>query len=154
MKFFTFYQDIPLMKILTPNSFKKLRCEKITYCLVNPVLKKFVTWEMRSSETDIFFLEKQVLKKFLPTLRKIPQFHLIFWCGNFVERRSFRIVLGELYKTMRKLCLSTKFPHQEIRWHCSIFGSVRKNFFNTCFSKKSQFLTTSSRTSPIFWEQV
>ena len=23
------------------------------------------------------------------TLRKIPQFHLISWCGNFVERHSF-----------------------------------------------------------------
>ena len=27
----TFYQDVPLMKILTPNGFKKLRSEKITY---------------------------------------------------------------------------------------------------------------------------
>ena len=124
------------MKILTPNSLKKLRSEKITYCLVNPVLKKFVTWEIKLSETEILFLEKQLLKKFLPTLQKIPQFYLISWCGNFVERRSFRIVSGESHKTMGKLCLSTKFPHQEIRWNRSIFDSVGKNFFNTCFSKK------------------
>ena len=28
-------------------------------------------------------------------LRKIPQFHLISWCGNFAETHSFRIVSGE-----------------------------------------------------------
>ena len=88
---------------------------------------------MRSSETDIFFLEKQVLKNFLPTLKKNT---VISWCGNIVERRSFRIVSGELHKTMGKLCLSKKFPHQEIRWNCSSFDSVGKNFFSTCFSKK------------------
>ena len=38
-----------------------------------------------------------------------------FWCRNFVERNSFRIVSGDSPETMRKLCLSTKFPHQEIR---------------------------------------
>ena len=48
------------------------------------------------------------------TLRKIVLFQLISWCGNFVERHSFRIVLGDLPNTMRKLCLSTKFPHQKI----------------------------------------
>ena len=39
----TFYQDVPLMKILTPNGFKKLRSDKITYFLVNPILRKLVT---------------------------------------------------------------------------------------------------------------
>ena len=29
------------------------------------------------------------------TLRKIPKFHLISWCGNFEERYSFRIVSGD-----------------------------------------------------------
>ena len=29
------------------------------------------------------------------TLSKMPQFHLISWCGNFVERHSFRIVSGD-----------------------------------------------------------
>ena len=145
---FTFYQDVPLMKILTPNGLKKLRSGKITYCLVNPVLKKFVTWEMRSSETDIFFLEKLVLKNFLPTLQKNT---VISWCGNIVERCSFRIVSGESDKTMGKMCLSTKFPHQEIRWNCSIFDSVAKTFSKPVFRKKCQFLMTMS---PIFWEQV
>ena len=42
-------------------------------------------------------------------LQKIPQFHVISWCGNFVERHSFRIV------SCNSICLSTKFPHQEIR---------------------------------------
>ena len=30
-------------------------------------------------------------------------------------------------ETMRKLCLSTKFPHQEIRWNQGIFRSVRRS---------------------------
>ena len=54
------------------------------------------------------------------SLRKKPKFdliswHLISWCGNFVERHSFRKASGESPETLRKLCLSTKFPHQEIR---------------------------------------
>ena len=33
---------------------------------------------------------------------------------NFAERHSFHIVSGDSPKTMRKLYLSAKFPHQEI----------------------------------------
>ena len=55
---------------------------------------------------------------------KIPQFHLISWCGNFVERHSFSIVSGVPPKNMRKLCLSTKFPHQKIMWNYDIFRNV------------------------------
>ena len=35
--------------------------------------------------------------------------------GNFAERHSFRRVLGESSDTFRRLCLSAKSPHQEIR---------------------------------------
>ena len=51
---------------------------------------------------------------FTLTLRKIPLFHLTSWCGSFVERHNFRIVSGESPVTVLKLCLSTKFSHQEI----------------------------------------
>ena len=34
------------------------------------------------------------------TLRKIPKFHLMSWCGNFAERHSFRRVLGESTETV------------------------------------------------------
>ena len=37
-------------------------------------------------------------------------------CKNFVERHSFRTFSGDSPKTIRKLCPSTKFPYQEIRW--------------------------------------
>ena len=60
------------------------------------------------------------LKNISKTLRKMQWFYLIFWCGNFVERQRFHIVLGDSPETMRKLCLSTKFPHQEIRWKYGI----------------------------------
>ena len=52
------------------------------------------------------------------------QINVISWCGNFVERHSFCIVSGESPETMRKLCLSTKFSHQEIRWNYDILRSV------------------------------
>ena len=55
-----------------------------------------------------------------PSLRKIIEFHLITWWGNFMERHSFRIVLGDSPETMQKLCLSTKFPDQKIRWNYGI----------------------------------
>ena len=66
----------------------------------------------------------QVLRNSIPSLqnfpglrlslRKIAQFHLISWCGNFVEKHSFLIVSGKSLETMRKLCLSAKFLHQEL----------------------------------------
>ena len=57
------------------------------------------------------------------TLQKIPLFHLISSCWNFVEMHSFRIVLTKVPKTMRKQCLSTKSQYQEIRWN---YGILRK----------------------------
>ena len=41
----------------------------------------------------------------IQTLRKSLKFHLIPWCGNFAE----------MPETPRKLCISKKFQHQEIR---------------------------------------
>ena len=48
------------------------------------------------------------------SLGKIPQFHQIFWCGNFVERQSFHIVSGNSPETMRKLSVSTKFSTRKL----------------------------------------
>ena len=73
------------------------------------------------------------------TLSKMLWFHLIFWCGNFVERRSFRI--GDSPETMRKLCLSTKFSHQKIRWNHSILRSA------SCSSNQ----LSSQRFVPIYF---
>ena len=44
--------------------------------------------------------------------------------GNFVERNSFHIVSGDSLEAMRKLFLSTKFPHQEIKWNYVFFCSA------------------------------
>ena len=41
------------------------------------------------------------------SMRKIPKFHPISWCGNFTERHSFCRVSGKSPKTLSKLCLST-----------------------------------------------
>ena len=56
-------------------------------------------------------------------LHKVLQLYLISWGGNFVERHSFHIVLVDSLKTLRKLCLSTKCPQQEIRWNYGILRS-------------------------------
>ena len=40
-----------------------------------------------------------------------------------MERHSFRIVSGDSPKIMRKLCHSTKFPHQQIRSNYGILLS-------------------------------
>ena len=58
------------------------------------------------------------------TLHKIWYLHLISWCGNFMEMHGFHIVSGESPKTTQKLCLSIKFPHQEIRWKYGILRSI------------------------------
>ena len=58
------------------------------------------------------------------TLRKIPKFRLISWCGYFVETQTFRKVSGESPETLRKLRFSIKFPHQETTWSFGILHSV------------------------------
>ena len=40
------------------------------------------------------FLSVYYLSFYLRSLRKIPKFHLISWCGNVLERLSFRRVSG------------------------------------------------------------
>ena len=59
----------------------------------------------------------------------LPGFLVWKFCG----KAQFRIVSGDLPETMWKLCLSTKFSHQEIRWNYSIFRSVY--VCKTCDSK-------------------
>ena len=39
-------------------------------------------------------------------LHKVPWFHLFSWYGNFVDRHSFCIALGDSPKIIRRLCLS------------------------------------------------
>ena len=66
-------------------------------------------------------------------LRKIPKFYLISWCGNFVERYNFSRILGDSPETLSKLCLSTKFPHQVIRWNFGILRSTRFPWFTSFY---------------------
>ena len=72
-------------------------------------------------KTFLLFLCCQIFKL---SLRKMPKFHLISWCGNFVERQSFHTFSSESPKTIRKLCLSTKFPNLEITWDYGILRSI------------------------------
>ena len=67
--------------------------------------------------TKSFRFLKESLRK------KIPKFHLISCCGNFVERHSFRKGLGNSPKTLRKVCLSTNFHTSKLR-EISVFCAV------------------------------
>ena len=55
---------------------------------------------------------------------KNPVILLNFLVWTLCGMPSFRIVSGESLKTMRELCLSTKFPRQKIRWNYWIFRSL------------------------------
>ena len=79
-----------------------------------------------------FFLSSSYWYHSIFTLRKIPQFHLNSWCGNYVKRHSFCIVSGDWSETTQKLCLSTKFSHQEIRWN---YGNLRSGVTVYCLSQ-------------------
>ena len=67
---------------------------------------------------------------------KYRSFHPISWCAKFVERHSFRIISGDSTETMRKLCLSTKFPHQETRWQLRYFSQWSISSIIQRFSEK------------------
>ena len=54
---------------------------------------RLITTEKTQKKPKVILACKQFEKQ-VHTLCKIPSFHLISWCRNFVERHSFRIVLG------------------------------------------------------------
>ena len=61
---------------------------------------------------------------------------------KFCGKAQFPYSLGESPETMRKLCLSTKIPHQEIRWNYGILRSYfNRNFF--FFSEQPLYKTHS-----------
>ena len=47
-----------------------------------------------------------------------------FLVWNICGKAHFPHSFGRIAETMRKLCLSTKFPHQEMKWSYGIFSSV------------------------------
>ena len=57
-----------------------------------------------------------------------------------MERHSFDRVSGESPETLRKLCLSTKFPHQGIKENYGILRSV----LQASGTKINEATTTSS----------
>ena len=56
------------------------------------------------------------LLRYKEPLHEILNFHLLSCCGNFRKTHSFCRALGNLLKTLWKLLVSTKFPHQESWW--------------------------------------
>ena len=91
--------------------------------------------------------------------RNMSLFHLISWCRNFVERHIFRIASGDSYKTMPKISLSTKFPHQEIRWNYGILRSgwvLESVLLSDCFAsiKYRTYPGSSKNRELIMWVEA
>ena len=70
------------------------------------------------------------------------------WCGNFAERYSFRIVSSKSPETKRKLCLSAKFQHQEIRWNCGILRSGTFIIYDSAGMERTKQLQFSTIYNP------
>ena len=66
-----------------------------------------------------------------------------------MERHSFCIVLGDSPETMRKLCFSAKFPHQEIRWNYGIFYSVI--LFTLCAHKSRLYFAVGKKKKTLIF---
>ena len=108
---FTYFQVFSEVLVITLGNFLQLRdCQNMNKImsqidelsvLLLVVCLHYVCYAMLVCmfALDIYYQETK--------LQKISQFHLISWCGNFVERKS--------PETTRKLCLSRTFPHREIR---------------------------------------
>ena len=87
-----------------------------TACFHFSSIKSRQCWEVLT----LCLLEVLTLCKSLP---KMLSFHPTSWRKIFLGRYSFRAVLDESPETMRRLWLSTKFPHQEIIWNYGILRS-------------------------------
>ena len=68
---------------------------------------------------------KEGLTATAPWKKHCVKYRSFTWCGNVKEKHSFRIVLGNSPETMRNLCFSTKFLHQEIMWNYRILRSAK-----------------------------
>ena len=71
-----------------------------------------------------------------PTLCEMPQFYLISWCRNFVERHSFCIcsVILKLCICILKLCGNCAFPqnfHTRKLGEITVFNVVRGSKITT-----------------------
>ena len=79
-------------------------------------------YERKEIIEKLFFWKKTYLRSFKHYV-KDSNFTKNSWCGKFLERYSFHKISGESPETLRKLCLSPKFPHKELRWKFDIFRS-------------------------------
>ena len=92
------------------------------------------------------FIFCAVVRPIRNSQRKIPLFHLISWCGSVMETQSFCTVLCDSPKTLRKVCVSTTFPHQEICWS---FGCLKFSIEQT-FRKFNNFFIEAGVTEAFF----
>ena len=86
----------------------------------------------------------------LIALRKTPNFYIIFWCGYILETHSFRRVSSDSPEALRKLCVSIKFPHQEIRSNFGVLCivSLKPNvvLWNLGFGPKEPLIKASKNS--------
>ena len=83
---------------------------------------------------------------FLNVLGKILQFHLFSWCGNFVERHSFQIVLENLPKRCGNCAFSKSLYTRklgEIKIFFTVIIVVNKNFIDQKVAQNHYFYITT-----------
>ena len=85
--------------------FRKQEFVKLSYKLILVVLNL----DKMIKHNILKWYKVDYLKFFFSIFLSL-KFHLISWCGNFVELDSFSVVSGESPETQWKLSLSTKFP--------------------------------------------
>ena len=105
-------------------------CDNYDWLWITSILKEYVWWYISLNTRELLKILCAIPVGSMETRRSYPQwdvstiglseFHLISWCGNFVETHKFRRGSGDFLKNLRKLCVSKKFPHQEIRWNYSV----------------------------------
>ena len=95
---------VTMFQVKPQNTIRKLKKRIVKLKSIKKLQK------LKCQELPLFYSKGSKLP-----LRTIPSFYLFSWCLNFVQRHSFHTVLVESPKTMRKLPLSTKCSHQEIR---------------------------------------
>ena len=84
-------------------------------------------------------------------LRKIPNFHSISWCRNFVEPHCFDTVFGDSPETLQKLCVS-KYFHSRKLSDITVFYAVNSavnykvNYITFTFSRRKLVISFNWKT--------
>ena len=89
------------------------------------LVNEFLVLEKKTFQKVIYHVRAVWAKVILlnHVLNKILKFHLVSWCGNFVETHIALRDWVESPETLRKFHVSTKYPRQYLGWNYGILYS-------------------------------